>query len=152
MSYEDQQRRLRMLAQGLAQRGAVTPEEAGYLARCLHEISMGKDANDVFGTRRKRGQKIADVDARMKISFILQWIACAIEPENGDVPPMTLTAALEAASEKMVPLANEIWGNVDGFEYSVEYLKACWDNPRYRHMRSPDRTAWDDDFPFFKHK
>lgn len=151
MSHEDQRRRLGLLAKRLMDPSKLSHAERTYLMQCLHEISMGRDANEVFQTKLKKGQKISDIDSRAKISFILHWVACAIEPDNGDEPPMTLTAALERATEQVVPWANRIWGNTDGHVYSLEYLKSCWDNPRYRHMRSLDRTPWDDDFPFPGH-
>ena len=145
MSHEDQKRRLRLLALMLAENKPLAIAERDYLARSLHAIGSGDDANQVFGTRLAKGQKISDVDAKRKLSFILHWVAGAISSSNNS-PKITLEQALIEAEQVVVPIANRIFGNIDNFTYSVEYLKKCWH--KYPHMQSLDRNTYDDDYPF----
>lgn len=145
MSYEDQKRRLRLLSMLIAENKPLIQGERDYLARCLYAIGSGGDANQVFATRLQRGQKIADIDSKRKLSFILQWVAGAIA-EEGETSKLGLEEAIVKAQQIVVPIANRIYGNIDNFEYSVEYLKNCWH--KYEHMQSQYRGIYDDDYPF----
>jgi hypothetical protein len=150
MSHEDQRRALLDLAYQLDCKEPLSDAQQAYLATVFYRIGSGEDANVVLQTRLMKGQKISDIDARKKMSFILHWIAGAIaEDDNANIPPISLEAALQKASTDVVPLANKIFGNVDQHAYDVDYLRTCWKSSKYAHIKSPDRGYFDSDNPYF---
>ena len=150
MSPLDHQRALLDLAYQLSSHEPLLPEQINFLSIVLYRIGNGEDANKVLGVKLKPGQKLKDVIARRRLSFILHWIACAINPDPGSTEKaMSVEAACELASHEIVPKAKMIFPGADDNDYDVEYLLRCWTAPEYEHLRSCERQWFDSDFPYY---
>lgn len=150
MNRYDQMRILGDLAQQLYRDKDLTPAQRDFLAIALYRISTGEDANKVFNVNGGQGFKLSDAIARRRMSVILHWVAGAMEPVVGSEKNfMTLDAACEEATSTIVPAAKAMFPGADGQKYDAEYIKKCWNSAAYRHMRSPDRSFYDPDFPYY---
>jgi len=149
VSYADQQRWLLDLAVQLSQGKPLLAEQKRFLSLVLYRIGSGEDANTVLRARKKRGEKLSDVIAKRRMSLILHWVACAINPDPDSAKKvMSLTAACELATTTIVPFAKAMFPGADNREYNTEYIQRCWGNPKYAHMRSTERGWFDADFPY----
>jgi hypothetical protein len=149
MSHLDQRRILNALSLQLFQEEPLSQGQMRYLAAVFYRIANGEDANNVLEVSPRRGQKTSDAIAKKRISLILHWIAVAIAPDSeSKEKPLTIVEACELAMEHIVPVAKRMYPGADDCKYDVEYLARCWSEPAYQHMRSPDRSFFDSDFPY----
>lgn len=150
MSPLDHQRAMLDLAYQLNSNQPLSPEQISFLSIVFYRIGTGEDANKVLGLKSQPGQKLKDVIARRRLSFILHLIACAINPDPNSIEKaMSIEAACDWAHQEVVPLAKKMFPGADDNEYDVEYLLRCWTEPKYKHMRSCERHWFDSDFPYY---
>lgn len=133
MSVTDHRRVLADLAVRIRCGVTLQDEERTYLANCIQQISEGADANEAFGVKRGRGQSVEDDRRREKLSIAMHLVSALVEESNN----------VEAACKKIADLISEKGG---WSSYDAAYLRQCWYN--YPHMRSIDRTLFDEDFPY----
>lgn len=121
-----------------------------FLSIAFYRISTGEDANKVFQVKLKPGQKLSDVTARRRLSVILHWIACAIDPDPDSKEKSTsVESACELAVQTIVPAAKRMYPGADDNNYEAEYLLRCWHAPEYAHLRSTERGWFDPDYPYY---
>lgn len=108
-------------------------EERTYLANSIEQIANRGDANEAFGVKRGRGQLAAAEENRKKRSIVMHLVATLFE-ESGNVD-----AACKDIAELLATKGG--WPS-----YDAEYLRQCWYN--YPHLRSTERTLFDQDFPY----
>lgn len=143
MNPTDYRKKLTAFAQQMQQKKQLTESQFEYLAKVFAKISAGEDANKVLGLNYSAGNGPKKERARQKISFVLHWIACAIEPKERD----GLGYTLEKACAEAVAVARKNFGIEGSEKYDTDYLKKCWHNPDYAHMQSPTRDHFDSDSP-----
>jgi hypothetical protein len=145
----DHRRALLDLAHRLGRGDELSTNERDFLCLALYRVGTGEDANHVFNVQGGRGLKLADVIARRRMSVILHWVACAV---NADSEPgetvMSIEAACVEAVDSIVPLAKEAFPGADHCVYDVDYIRQCWTDPKFAHLRSPMRGWYDPDFPY----
>ncbi len=149
MNRFDHMRALLDLAHRLGRGDELSANERDFLSIALYRIGTGEDANVAFNVQRGRGLKLADVIARRRMSVILHWVACAVDAdaESGETA-MSIEAACVEAVGSIVPLAKEAFPGADHCVYDVDYIRQCWNDRKYAHMRSPMRGWLDPDFPY----
>ena len=128
----DRRKHLAAFSKKIRRGGRVTKAQALYLANVFERISKGEDANYVLGVKYSRGQSQNDAIGRQKLSEVLHWVACAIDPDTGH--GYTLEAALSAARVAF------------RYPHDLDYLRKKW--YEHPHMQSPCRTWRDQDSPF----
>jgi len=145
----DQMRALRGLAQQLDSGEELSAEQRNFLGLALYRIGTGEDANVAFNVQGGRGLKLSDVIARRRMSVILHWVACAVDADSepGEAA-MSIEAACVEAVDSIVPVAKEAFPGADHCVYDVDYIRQCWTDPKYAHLRSPMRGWYDPDFPY----
>jgi len=129
----------------------ATKEEMNFISIALNRIGKDEDANKVFEVKPKRGQSDADAAARQKLSFIMHWIACAIQPIDAPVASglgLTVEKACEIACIKVVPAADKVFGNPNNSTYDADYLKKCWYQHDKKHMQDTIRHFYQEDYPY----
>ncbi len=89
---------------------------------------------------------MADAKKRQALSFIIHWIECAIQPADGDIPGLGYTVT--KACQEAVPILRQMLGVEHSEKYDSEYIRKCYYEPDYAHMRSQTRSAFDMDSPF----
>lgn len=129
-------RSFRLFVEQMQQKQPLTNEQFEYFARVFSEIIAGSDANDALGLTYRRGQSEKKALARLKISAILHWVACAIDTDRGN--SLTLDQAFTEAEKH--------------FNVSYEVIKKYWYQDDKQHMRSVERTGSDQDFPYDIHQ
>lgn len=132
----ESKRRFRQFVKQMQHKQPLTNEPIEYFAKVFSEIIDGRDANDALGLTYKRGQSEKDALARLKISAILHWVACAIDTNMGN--SLTLDQAFTEAEKH--------------FNVSYEMIKKYWYQPDKEHMRNVIRTESDQDFPYDIHQ
>ena len=142
MDHLDKQRILVALARQIGRREELSESQFDYLYAVLSRIGNGEDANEVLGVRPTRGRSDKDAISRRKLSFILHWIAAAIDGPDG----YTVEQACEKAMTEVVPVANRAWGNPNNFEYDAAYLRKKW--YAEREMQDVNRSFFDHAFPY----
>jgi hypothetical protein len=149
MSHEDHKRVLLDLARQLDAGEELDTSQMQYLAIVFYRIASGEDANKVLGVQPLRGQKSSDLVNRRRMSMILHWVACAINPDpDNDKKAMTLSEACIQAMDTIVPEAKAAFPEADYRSYDAEYIQRCWSDPAYAHMRSTKRGYFDMDLPY----
>lgn len=143
MNPTDYRKNLAAFAVQMQQKQGLTDLQFEYLANAFKKIAAGDDANKVLGLNYSAGNGPSKERARQNISLVLHWIACAIEPTERD----GLGYTLEKACAEAVEIARTIFGVKGSEKYDADYLKKCWHNPDYAHMRSPTRDHFDRDSP-----
>lgn len=114
----------------------LSNEQFEYLAKVFTEILDGTDANEALGLKYSRGSSEKDAIARQKISAVLFWVACAIEPLENDGLGLTLEEAFFEAESIFSSLG-----------YSADTIKKYWYSEDKIHMRNPERNYFDPDSP-----
>jgi hypothetical protein len=138
------------LAYQLESNQPLSPEQRSFLSFAFYRIGTGEDANKVLGLKLQPGQKLKDLISRRRLSYILHFIACAMNPDPySNDKAMDIEAACEWAKDNLVPEAKKKFPGADDNEYDVEYLLRCWTAPEYEHMRSCERQWFDADFPYY---
>jgi hypothetical protein len=127
----------------MQQKQGLTDLQFKYLAEAFKKIVAGEDANKVLGLNYSAGNGPNKALTRQKMSLVLHWIACAIEPINRD----GLGYTLEKACVEAQTLAQTLFGVSGSEQYDASYLKKCWYKPENAHMRSPTRNHFDPDSP-----
>jgi hypothetical protein len=149
MSHEDHKRVLLDLARQLDAGEDLDVSQKKYLAIVFYRIASGEDANKVLGVKPTRGQKLSDVTDKRRMSMILHWVACAMNPEpDSGTGAMTLSEACVQAMDTIVPDAKAAFPGADDRSYDAEYIQRCWSDPAYAHMRSTKRGYFDMDLPY----
>ena len=149
MSHEDQKRILLDLARQLDAGEELDASQMRYLAIVFYRIASGENANVVLGVKPSRGQKPADITNRRRMSMILHWVACAMQPSpSSDQKAMTLAEASVLAMDTVVPKAKLAFPGAEDKIYDADYIQRCWTDPAYAHMRSTKRTFFDKDLPY----
>ncbi len=150
MNHLDHQRIMLDLAYQLDRNELLLPEQIRFLAIALYRIGTGEDANKVLQVTPKPGQKLKDITARRRLSVILHWIACSVNPDPGsEEKAMSVEAACELATQTIVPAAKKMYPGADDHQYEVEYLLRCWSAPEYAHLQSCERGWFDPDYPYY---
>ena len=149
MNRYDHMRALLGLAHQLDRGEELSADQRNFLGIALYRIGTGEDANHAFNVQGGRGLKLADVIARRRMSVILHWVACAVDAdaESGETA-MSIEAACVEAIDSIVPVAKEAFPGADHCAYDADYIRQCWTDPKYAHMRSPMRSWYDPDFPY----
>ncbi|MEY4351715.1 MAG: hypothetical protein RL078_1794 [Bacteroidota bacterium] len=142
----DIRKRLKHFSKKMSSNSPLTQEEYTFLASAFSRIADGEDANEVFGVQFKRGKSIADAEKRQAISFVIQWIECAIQPVDAEVPGLGYSTT--KACEEAAPILRKILGEEQSEKYDAEYIRQCYYSPKYKHMRSEFRGIYEDDSPF----
>jgi hypothetical protein len=142
----DTRKRLKAFAEQMKEGCAPSDEQYRYLHWAFEKIAAGEDANKVLGVAFSRGKKKSDAEARQKMSFVLHWVACAVEPRDGDLPGQGYTH--EKAFEEAAILARQIFGVSETDKYDAQYIKKCWYAKDKQHMQSPVRQSFEPDSPF----
>jgi hypothetical protein len=146
----DHQRAMLDLAYQLNSNQPLSPEQISFLSIAFYRIGTGEDANKVLGLKLPPGQKLKDLISRRRLSYILHFIAGAMNPDPYSTEKaMNLEAACELANIEAVPRAKKIFPGADDNDYDAEYLLRCWHEPKYKHMRSYERHWFDSDFPYY---
>jgi hypothetical protein len=142
----DVQKHLKSFATRMSERAELTNEEYDFLTKVFSRFAAGEDANEVLGLKFGKGNSLTDAKRRQALSFIIQWIECAVQPVDGEFPGLGYTVS--EACVLAVPLLQKRLG-VEGTEkYDSEYIRQCYYKPEYEHMRSQTRGAFDQDSPF----
>lgn len=142
----DIRKRLQLFAKKMSTQSQLTNEEYEFLANVFDRIANGEDANEVLGVNFVRGHTLKNAKNRQAISFIIQWIECAIQPTTDDLPGLGYSVS-EACNEA-VPILRKMLGVEDSEKYDAEYIRQCYYKPEFAHMRSTNRGALDQDSPF----
>lgn len=151
MSVRKQKRRLKQWSDHLLNGDELSAEARNWLAVAFVKIAGGEDANKALGLNYSAGHSNYDDLKRQQLSVALHWVAGAIQPEDGDGDGdgTGLGLSITAACKK----ASELYGR--NFKYKgrkiildPEYLRQCWYNKRYKHMRNHSRHIDDPDFPY----
>ncbi len=150
MNNLDHRRVLLDLAFQLDRNEPLSPEQIRFLSIVFYRISSGEDANKVLQVKPRPGQKLKDVTARRRLSVILHWIACAVNPDPESQEKATsVEAACELAMQTIVPAAKKMYPGADDHNYEAEYLQRCWHAPEYAHLQSCERGWFDPDYPYY---
>lgn len=142
----DVQKRIKVFATKLSTDTPLSDEERTYLANVFDRIADGEDANEVLGVKFGRGKSLSDARKRQAISFIIHWIECAIEPVDSEVPGLGYTVS-EACIEAEL-IIKKMLGVEGSDKYDAEYIRQCYYNPAFAHMRSQNRGIFESDSPF----
>lgn len=149
MNHLDHRRALGDLACQVARGDPLTDDQRDYLALVLFRISTGEDANVVLQVTPTQGVSDSDAIARRRMSLILHWVACAVNPDpNSTKKAMSIETACGLATNTIVPLAKAMFPGADGVAYDSEYIQRCWGKREYAHMRSSERGLFDPDYPY----
>lgn len=150
MNHLDHQRILLDLGLQLDRGEPLSEEQQRFLSMAFYRIGTGEDANKVLSVRPRRGERLSAVIARRRMSMILHWVAGAVQPNPGaSDKPLSVEAACALAITTIVPVAKTAFPGADDRQYDADYIFRCWSDPAYSHMRSPDRSWFDPDFPYY---
>ena len=116
----------------------LQPKQFEHLAKVFKDILNGVDANEALGLKFARGNSQKKAMARQNMSFILHWVACAIEKDDQGGLGLTLAKAFIIASEKFELIA----------KYSPEQTEKYWYQQDKAHMQNLVRDSFDQDAPF----
>ena len=116
--------KIRQLAKRLND-GTETDNDRRYLADCLHEISLGRDANEAFDVKTQRGQNHDKQIKHVNICLALTWVADAIQPE---------TDRIDTGLD--LPLEDALGEAAERFKVSYETLRRCWGLKKYKQFTS----------------
>ena len=143
MNPADFRKNLAAFAKQMQQKKGLTDLQFEYLASTFQRIASGEDANKVLGLNYGAGNGPNKERSRQKMSLVLHWIACAIQPQERGGLGYTLEKACVEAGD----FARTTFDVKGSEKYDADYLKKCWHNPDYAHMRSPTRDHFDPDSP-----
>lgn len=143
MNPHDTKKRIAYYAAELKQGNQLEPNAYRALGNILEQIANGVDANEAFGLTYSRGKSESDDIARRHLSLVFWWISCAIDQPPALQPPYSLEEAFEVGSDIM----RKITKTEDTDKYDVSYIKKCWYDPRYQHLKKPTRTIWEENSP-----
>jgi hypothetical protein len=144
MTPRDNLRIISLLAKQIREKKSLTDDQLGYLQVCLTAIAGGSDANKVFGLKNPRGVTDKQTAARMRLSFIFHWVACAIKPDDDGNKGLSVDGALKEASI----WSPRIFQRSTGTTYEFQYLKNQWYDPCNEHLKDCNRDPFDSDFPY----
>lgn len=124
----------------LREKKPLSDEQFEYLDMVFTKILNGCDPKEALGLKYSRGTSEKDAISRQKISIVLSWVACAIEPLEKDGEPWGSGLTLEEAfvqAETLFP----------SFGYSADTIRKYWYSSDKSHMQSPERFFSDPDSP-----
>ena len=107
--------------------GALSERNRAVLVKMLRRIARGEDANEVFGVKRKRGERnaVETANADLKLRSALSLVATLTQPEPDGYGMKPEDAVAQVAK----PVAD------GGLGYSYETLLHHWSNNP--HLHSP---------------
>lgn len=148
MNPRDIKMRIAYYASELRQGKQLQPDVSMALGDILEQIANGIDANKAFGLAYSKGKSESDDIARSQLSLVLWWISCAIDQQPPEQPSYNLEEAFEVGSDMMRKLTKT--EHTD--KYDVSYIKKCWYDPKYQHMKKTTRTIWEENSPLENQK
>lgn len=89
--------KLRQLAIKLGKLNASDDMQMHWLAKALHQIGCGNDANVALGLKRSKGQDDKKGQAHYLTQIAIRWIAGVMNPIDDGKPPKKIDAIREAA-------------------------------------------------------
>ncbi|MBM3396571.1 MAG: hypothetical protein FJY37_18480 [Betaproteobacteria bacterium] len=150
MNSLDHRRALLDLAYQLDRGEDLSEEQKKFLAFAIYRVATGENANKVFQTQLRRGEKLSALIDRRRMSMILHWVACQVYSDpNSSRKAMSVEEACYLAEELVTSKAKKAFPGADNRKYSGDYLLRCWSDPANAHLRSPDRSWLDPDFPYY---
>ena len=142
----DVKKRLQVFAKKMSNKSLLTNEEYEFLAKVFDRIANGEDANEVLGVKFARGNSLTHAKNRQAISFIIHWIECAIQPTDGEIPGLGFSVS--QACTEAAPILRTMLGVKGTEKYDAEYIRQCYYNQDFAHMRSTSRGVFEQDSPF----
>lgn len=142
----DFRKNIAAFSQQMARRIPPSEEQYAYLAEIFDRIAKGENANEVLGVAFTRGRSLKDAKHRQALSSVIQWIECVIVGPDSNEAGRGLT--IKEACDEAAPMLRELLGIPGSEKYDAEYVRQCFYNPAYAHMRSPTRTHFEQDSPF----
>lgn len=139
----DIKKRIAYYAEELKQGRQLEPAVSKTLGVIFEQIANGVDANAAFGINYSRGKSESDDIARGDLSFVFWWISCAIDQPPPLQPPYSLEEAFEEGSQ----LLRRLTKTEHTEKYDVSYIKKCWYDPKYQHLKSTTRSIWEENSP-----
>ena len=152
-----QRRSLGRLADRIELGETLSVEDREYVVGTLRQLSEGADANEVFGLKKRKGEKTIDDEKRKNLSALFHWITGAMEK-----PPLgyglNATEAIDAAAALS---NNETYrcakknlvlepGTPNLFKpISPENLRKAWYKDHYQHLKKIEIDVSDRDFPYY---
>lgn len=74
----------------------------------------------------------------------MHMIAALIDKDEGEVAALSV----DEACEKVMPIAQSLFGDPTGKMYDAVYIRKVWYKPEYAHLRAVYRNDEDADFPY----
>ena len=92
-----QRRRLGQLADRIELNEILRAVDREYVVGTLRQLFEGADANEVFGLKKRKGEKTIDDEKRKNLAALFHWMMGAMEkPPHGH--GLNATQAIDAAS------------------------------------------------------
>jgi hypothetical protein len=130
----------------LQSRATLREEEYAYLESVFQRLSTGEDPAAVLGLKYGRGQSAEDALHRQALHLVIHWIECATQPVDADPPGLGYSVA-KACEEGSKILKRQL-AIEDPDAYDASYVRKCYYNPKYQHMRRTMVGAFDSDSPY----
>lgn len=142
----DTRKRMAEFSKKLQSRVALREEEYAYLETVFHRLSTGEDPAAVLGLKYGRGQSAEDARHRQALHLVIHWIECAIQPVDADPPGLgySVTNACEEGSK----ILRKQLDVTDPDAYDASYVRKCYYNPKYQHMKKTVVGAFHTDSPY----
>jgi len=151
-----QRRQLRLLADELERGEDLRPQMRDFLVSALTAVSEGRDANEVLGVKRKRGQSASDEEHRRNLAIMFHLIVSITQK-----PPEGFGLSNEQAFEAVSELSNgRSWSKPEADCYldqelgelfgpiTPEALHKAWYDPKNADLQKLDYSQGDFDFPY----
>lgn len=142
----DTRKRMATFAKKLKTCAPLTEEEYAYLEAVFDRLSCGEDPSAVLGLKFGRGQSEEDARHRQALHLVLHWIECATQPLDAD--PAGLGYSVTKACEEGSKILRKQLEVTDPDAYDASYVRKCYYNPKYQHMRKTLVGALDIDSPY----
>ena len=151
-----QRRRLGQLADRIEVDEILRVVDREYIVGTLRQLFERADANEVFGLKKRKGEKTIDDEKRKNLAALFHWMMGAMEK-----PPLgyglNATEAIEAASALSnsetyrCAKKNLVFepGTPNLFKpISPENLRKAWYKNDYKHLKKIEIDVGDRDFPY----
>jgi hypothetical protein len=142
----DIRKRMAGFAQKLRSREELSEDEYAYLEAVFQLLSEGEDPAAVLGLKYGRGQSEMDARYRRALHLVIHWMHCAIQPIDADLPGHGYSVT--QASEEGANILKQLLGVTNSDAYDASYLRKCYYDPKYQHMKKTMVGTFDADSPY----
>ena len=150
-----QRRRLGQLADRIELNETLRVVDREYVVGTLRQLFEGADANEVFGLKKRKGEKTIDDEKRKNLAALFHWMMGAMEKAPlgyGLNATEAIDAAAALSNKETYRCAKKNLvlepGTPNLFKpVSPENLRKAWYKKNYKHLKKIEIDVGDRDFP-----